>query len=166
MEQLKTNELKRNTWQEFLNSEEKLKFEYFHDMNTDSIENGLLEGLWLGETLIGLALLHPNQDLNYQMEIKDYCAHKYEGQHCSELFEYLDEVFPFYQSGMTLEFLSIHEDFQGLGYGSWWIEQLKERYPSLILYAEIDTEEFWERQGFDSLVLDYYAYPFFEDSID
>lgn len=167
MKSLKTSQLSLDVWQTFIQSEERLKFEYFQDMNLDSIENKRLEGLWLAEKLIGLALLHPNQDLTYQTEIKDYCICRYGGKgNCSELFEYLNEIFPLYQSGMTLEIFSIHEDFQDSGYGSWWVKQLKERYPSLLLYAGIATEEFWERQGFDSLVLDYYVYPFVEDLID
>lgn len=77
------------------------KFDYFEQgliRDLDALEQ--LIGLWLDDQLVGLFRLSSNNDASCLSEIKAYCLERYGSmEDCEELFEYLDQTFPAYQSG-------------------------------------------------------------------
>ena len=142
-------------WCNFSTPELKPYFEYLNHFSEELVEQGRVEGLWMGEELIGLAWIQPCTQSQVKEQFKAIYGKTSNPQLRSEIMKALAELQLNHSSGIALEYFNIHENYQGLGYGNWWMTQLKKDHPFIILCPATWTDEFWEAQGFTFVLPDY-----------
>ncbi len=144
---LETRSLHIEDWQKA----DQTGFEFYRQLTPALFSTHEVKGLWCEGECMGFAVFRRNQHYAFQKRLIEHCESYYQEEQdvCQARVRQLQvEVLPTYQEGVTLEFFAIHQAYQGLGCGSWWIKQLRRQYPTMLLYMAQGSESFWQSQGF------------------